>query len=262
MLHFNSQLFTNINSVFGMTQGNFSLKVYGTTHKYKDRLLVVDRLLVTDLVQLCNTMRMSIGHFFSIESTTSYNTNPDYYQIKDEDFTPIKFNNSNIRRLYGKGAVSGRITRDELAKIIGVSSATIYLWVKNAEQVKVSNLLQLCNQLNVPLSLFLEDKNMELPEVPANDEVYLSKEIINEIKQLQSVVATSQKEIKRLKDTVREQNKPLSTRCSYKLEDMLNPCIGEDDASYALLKEENSRLKAEIERLRETIEKLRAGIEA
>ena len=256
MLHFNNLLFNNLNSVFGMTQESFSMDVFNSPHKYKQRLLVPDRLLVIDLVQLCNHLHMSISHFFTIEPVTSFVQEKSYYVIKDKDFIPITFNNGTISDLYGKKGLAGKITRDEIAAKLNITSTTLYLWARKEEQVKVSSLLQLCNQLNVPISLFLDDRNKPLVEVPKEDEMYLSKEIMAEIKNLQSLVSRSQKEIRRLKEACRPKIQHTHEAVDYQEKLTFADQACEERFDVIALKSENKKLKDELENMYKLIQDL------
>ena len=258
MIYFNNLLFSSINTVFGLTQKGFSMKVYGNDFKYKQRLSCIDRLLVNDVIRLCNAMHISISHFFVLEPVKDIIQEKTYYTIGELDFKQIVFKNENIAELYGGKRLAGKLTRDEIAAKLHISNATLYLWSKNSEQIKISSLLEMCNTLHVPLKEFIEDPNRKLVEDAYSNDPNLPSEIMDEIRALRDMVSKSQKEIKRLNSVVKPDYVSSSAPAA---------TIAEADAEFEILKKkcricelDNEILKREIAKLKDENEALKRDL--
>ena len=257
MLYFNQSLFNRLSSIFGMTQDAFSEKVFCVKHKYKQRILVPERLLVMDLINLCNALHMSISHFFSLSPTDVCAEDKSHYVIDGALFKTIYLENCNIKKIYGKeGLANRRITQLELAQIVGVSQVTLYTWLTNPSQFRVSHLLKICNNLAVPITLLIKDNNVDLTYLEPKQNAWHENEIMVEIKKIADITVDNQKNIKNIAKKIK----------TYSNKDYIEPGLpilrDEYFANNATAEETIKKLQKENEELREQVARLQLIIDS
>lgn len=209
MYHFNELLFRNLPSLLGMTQIGLSLKVFGNRHTYIQRLGLMDRLLVEDLVKVCNSLHISISHFITLSPDLTYIRDRSIYVTDDSSFIPVRFDKQKLTRMYGKRSLSGGMTRNAVAAEIGVSASMFNNWINQEEcTMKLSVMIRMCNRFGVNMGEFISDPNLPLP----------------------------------LNDTVSEVPTPAARRAMEELSE-LRKAVTEYQRSVAGLKRENERLR-------------------
>ena len=205
MYYFNSLLFKNLHSLFGMTQRNFSMKVYGIAHTYVQRINYEGTLTVNDLVDLCNVMHISVSKFITLDPNFAYRSNQMEYVINEKIFKPIKFGGGSIKKMYGKNGLAGKISQMEFAEKIGVSIPVIRMWANNERcTMKLSQLLDICNMFGVNIGEFIEDSNIPLPmnDIVVANVGNAASRVAEELLQLREIVSNDKKEISQLRQEI------------------------------------------------------------
>ena len=260
MLYFNSSLFNGLSSVFGMTQEAFSMKVFRSPQKYKQRIYYSDRLLVVDLIQICNTLHMSISHFFLTSPTNVFVQDASHYEIDVTQFKVVSLLNANIKKVYGKNGIANqRLSQLEFAEAMGVSQVTLHTWESNPAQFRVSQLLRMCNDYNVPITLLLDDSNANMDELEPPTESWKDEKLISELRKIQEITSSSQREIRALKRELKEYKKGPVDADVARIGEQQSLTLEEAQDIIRKLRKENEQLRNEIFSLRQTLEEWRSG---
>lgn len=202
MYYFNSILLRNLSSVLKMTQTDLSLKVYGNKHRYSRLISNHSLMMVTDMIELCNALHISISHFITLDPNPSFRDKAIEYVLNKTIFKPISFSGSSLKLMYGKDGLAGNMTKEDLAKGIGVSAPAIYLWVNNSQcTMRMYQMIEMCNVFGVNIGSFIKDENIPLPlnDVIIEAGIKSSSKHLEELLELREVVSYNQKEIANLK---------------------------------------------------------------
>lgn len=202
MYYFNYILFKNLSSIFKMTQVELSNKVFGNSYRYMNRVHDQSVILVSDVVEICNTFHISMSHFISLDPNGSYRDKPTEYVINESIFKPISFSGKTLTKVYGKNGFAGSITKEELVKEIGVSVAGFHLWITKPHcTMKISQLIKMCNSFGINIGLLIKDENipLSLNNVVVEKNIKSTNKLLEELLELREVVSYSQKEIANLK---------------------------------------------------------------
>lgn len=114
-------------------------------------------LTISALVKLCNRWKISTRHFFQRDTgvTPILYTNEFYVS---HEWTPVIFHPEYIGDLYGKNSLTG-LNKEELAQTEALSEWKIRAWSHPDSPMRITDLLRICNELNVTPSCFITDKN-------------------------------------------------------------------------------------------------------
>lgn len=196
MYKFNQLLYRNLNKLVGMTQVEFSKMVYKFPNKYAMSHGNEDNIRVFDLIGICNILRISFSHFISTGESDAYTSDVSRYIIDDTIFKPIIFKCSSMNKLYGKNGITG-LTRNELAKEIGISSMSVYLYsIPESCTMKIKTLLEICNKFGINIDLFIHDHNVPLPPYVGEQSASNTYDgLMKEVLMLRNIVAEDKKKI-------------------------------------------------------------------
>lgn len=167
MYYFNIQQLMNIDSCVKTTKIGLSKQCFdGRAHYWPQRLCEMDRLLVTDVIKICNCYHIPFETFIT--------TNPDM---------PIVWNDSIIQRdnwqdiqvsidflldIYqGRGNII--IPKKRMCQVMGVTPATFYRWThyEDAFAMKITQLVDLINECRIPLSCVINSHPQESSDIVA-----------------------------------------------------------------------------------------------
>ncbi len=193
MYRFNKLLYKNLSGLLGMTNDEFSMKVFGIKSKYLMRYKSEDRITVNELVGICNRFHISFSHFISLDESDIFTNDLSKYVINAQIFAPITFHAENIQNIYGSNGLAGGITKSAFSKQIGISPKSIYLYYSNPANctMKLKMLFDICNRYGIDISSFIEDRNIPLPQnkdlhaTSTDETVKLNKELLR----LRNIVA-------------------------------------------------------------------------
>lgn len=192
MYKFNSLLYKNLSRLVGMSQYNFSLMIFGNKRRYLMPRGIETNLKVTELVNICNTLRISFSHFISMEDSDAYTDDLSKYIIDERIFKSVRFNYTAMKRMYGKGSLTGFRQKEDFARQIGISAMSVYLYtMPETCTMKVKTLFDICNRFGINIDVFIDDPNTSLPQ---NNEL-LNSAMIEE---------TLKKEVLRLRNDIKE----------------------------------------------------------
>jgi transcriptional regulator with XRE-family HTH domain len=164
MFYFNSLLLENLHAVLRRSRRELSMGVFGGDPLKLSRMCrLADRVLVCDLVTLCNALRLSLSSFFTTDERVRMVGERADYVIASPDFRAVAFHGEALQRLYGPGGVSRYATQQDFAEAVSISHVTVRHVLRGETSLRVSQLLGLCNRFALPLSFFLEDANRDFP---------------------------------------------------------------------------------------------------
>lgn len=201
MYYFNILLFKRLPSLLGITQAELSNLCLGAKYKFARRALNQNSFPFQELVNICNTLRISLADFITLNPNEPFLENKYKYVIPEKEFIPIKFKPRNIRLVYGPKGLRGSITRDDFAKAMGVSLTTITRWINpDLCSISLTELLKLCNHFKINISSFVEDKNKQLEKIEEEVQAtQLPTRIWQEITDLKQVLEKEREEYRLLK---------------------------------------------------------------
>lgn len=197
MYYFNILLFKRLPSLLGITQAELSNLCLGAKYKFARRALNQNSFPFQELVNICNTLRISLADFITLNPNEPFLENKYKYVIPEKEFIPIEFKPRNIRLVYGPKGLRGSITRDDFAKAMGVSLTTITRWINpDLCSISLTELLKLCNHFKINISSFVEDKNKQLEKIEEEVQAtQLPTRIWQEITDLKQVLEKREKSI-------------------------------------------------------------------
>lgn len=114
-------------------------------------------MLVTSLVKLCNKYHISTRHVFYRENGITPQLKL-YSFYRSENWKPIVFHPEYINDFFGKDSVTG-MSRTEISKQIGVGDWKLRSWRKVKSAMRIKDLLDVCNKLNVTPYCLITDQN-------------------------------------------------------------------------------------------------------
>lgn len=201
MYYFNILLFKRLPSLLGMTQAELSNLCLGAKHKFARRVLNQNSFPFQELVNICNTLRISLADFITLNPDEPFLDSKYKYVIPETKFVPIEFKPRNIRFVYGPKGLGGNITRDDFAKAMGVSLTSITRWINpNLCSISLTEILKLCNYYKINISSFVEDKNKRLEKIEEEVQAtQLPTRIWQEITDLKQVLEKEREEYRLLK---------------------------------------------------------------
>lgn len=187
--------------MFGMTQADLSNLCLGAKHKYARRIANQDTFPFKELIDLCNTLRISLADFITLNPNEPFLENKYKYVIPENKFIPIEFQPRNIRFVYGPNGLGGNITREDFAKTMSVSLTTITRW-SNPElcSISLTEILKICNHYKINIDSFVEDKNKNLEQIETRKEAAeLPTRIWQEITELKQILEKERDDYRNLK---------------------------------------------------------------
>ncbi len=201
MYYFNMFLYKKLPSLFSMTQAELSDLCFGAKHKFIRRISNEKTFLFQELVDICNTLRISLADFITLNPNEPFLDNKYKYVIPENKFKPIVFEPKNIRFVYGPNGLGGNITREDFAKAMGVSLTTITRWSNpNLCAISLPEMLNLCNHYKINLSSFVDDKNKPLEQIEKEIQATeLPTRIWQEITELKQILEKEREDYRVLK---------------------------------------------------------------
>lgn len=198
MYYFNFLLFKKLNSLLGITQKELSMKVFGTEFRYRQKIENQGRISVSDMVDICNKLQISISNFITLNPDSYYRDKVTEYVINSTVFKPIVFDSSRINRMYGKGGLAGDINKRDFAERMGVSVTSIYLWInQDTCTMRLNQLIDMCNEFGVNIGEFIIDPNIPLPlnDVVKGTQSAGVRKSLEELRELRAIVSNDQQTI-------------------------------------------------------------------
>lgn len=152
---FRKDLLDNLNNLFQISQADLwkGMGMTNPTMSYNEGNITVQLL-----VDICNKYEISTKHFF-IRESEQRDIIRELSFYKSENFKHIQFHPEYIRDIFGKNSLTD-MSLIEVLDLLGYSEMKIRMW-KNTERstLRVDDLVDLCNALNVTPSCFITDSN-------------------------------------------------------------------------------------------------------
>ncbi len=150
----NSKLMANLHTVLGISQTEL-IKVGGRVNTTAS--LSGGDLLIRSLVAICNRFHISTRHFFVRQGQCSDEL-MEYNAYRETDWEPVKFHPEYINDLFGKDSLTG-MTRTMLIQTDSVSEWKIRAWRRENSTMRMSDLIELCNEFDLTPACFITDNN-------------------------------------------------------------------------------------------------------
>lgn len=137
-------------------------------------LFIEGNMLITSLVKLCNKYHISTRHIFYRDNGIVPEVNVyDYY--RSENWKTIIFHPEYINDFFGKDSVTGK-NRSELIKTMDLSEWKIRSWRKEKSTMRIKDMLDICNKLEVtPYCLITDLNRMDLSSGMTSAEILLEE---------------------------------------------------------------------------------------
>lgn len=200
MYYFNFFLFKNLPSLFKMNQADFSTYSLGASHKFAKRVKNQDSMLFSELIKVCNNCQISLAHFITLNQNEPFLGNKFKYVIPEDKFSPINFHPENIKRIYGINGLAKGISKENFAQTMNVSLSKITRW-SNSETcfITVNELLSICNRFKIDISMFVDEKNMDMESIEKTEvNIDIAPRIWQEITELKQMVYKQNNDIQKL----------------------------------------------------------------
>lgn len=145
---FNTELWENLHTVIGISRRELQRNTASR--------LNMEAPSVQLLVSVCNRYGISTRHFLARSSNEKKIQPKDHYV--SDDFKPVVFAPERLNDIFCVGNMIGRKRKDVL-DIIGISDMTARRWVMSSSRISVTELVDLCNRLDVTPDICIHDQN-------------------------------------------------------------------------------------------------------
>ena len=207
MYYFNFNLLRELPDILGMTQRDFASKAglsISTYSAWKNGTWPD----VCRFVGVLNVYHISMAEFLTIEESPVVKKNKADYVIPEDQWVPIVFKQENVKFVAGEGSPSGILTYKAAAKKIGIGGTfALYRWMNGEAKMTMASLLAVINNVDIPVTLLIEDKNRNIPVIfEKDDSVWKSAQVTNvalqkrdaRISELREEIASLKKENRNL----------------------------------------------------------------
>lgn len=142
--------------------------------QYFSELFIEGNMQITSLIKLCNKYHISTRHIFYRDNGIEPKINVyDYY--RSENWKTIIFHPEYINDFFGKDSVTGK-NRSELIKTMDLSEWKIRSWRKEKSTMRIKDMLDICNKLEVtPYCLITDLNRMDLSSGMTSAEILLEE---------------------------------------------------------------------------------------
>lgn len=137
-------------------------------------LFIEGNMLITSLVKLCNKYHISTRHVFFRDNGVMPELNVyDYY--RSDDWKPVTFHPEYLNDFFGKDSITG-LNRADMLERIGVGEWKLRSWRKSGSIMRIKDLLDVCNRLDVtPYCLITDHNRMDLSYGMTSSEILLEE---------------------------------------------------------------------------------------
>lgn len=173
---------------------------------------------LSNLVDVCNTMKISISHFITTERNLFIETK-DNLLIPEDKFIPIELRLDFLSDLFGRNKALD-ISNREVASTMGVSIPTYLTWTAEGNDTKIwlSAFLQLCNHYRLNAGEFVTDINKPISKAFSSN--FISTNAYEkELKKMGQTNWELKRENELLKKEIEEMKKRLCTGYSMNVAD-------------------------------------------
>lgn len=189
MYYFNSALWQNLHKLMGMTMKDYMRDFLDKNNQYMRFNTCGEKLMVRDLLKLCNNAHIPLVHFITTDGVDFYLNERSHYVMPVHLFKPIRFRFENFRKVYGEKSITG-LQRKDFSEVTGISEQSLYLFRKpKTFTMRIGVLLDVCNRLNIPLSYFIDDVNVPLPGNAPDNKDESIKSLRTEVSELKNQIA-------------------------------------------------------------------------
>lgn len=145
---FNQGLWDNLHIVFAISKDELKSRTGVST--------MVSTPSVMQLVQVCNALHMSFGHFILRSIVQPQLQTSTFY---GDGYAEVRFVPDRLNSLFCVGNILGQKRKDTL-KVLGVSDMVSRRWTRDDSTLDVRQFVDLCNELDVTPRLCIEDECM------------------------------------------------------------------------------------------------------
>lgn len=161
MYYFNYKLIGKLPELLGMGKKDFASSVGTTFVTYKR--WAEGEITCLCLVNLCNSLHISLSHFFVLEENVELKPRCADYITPEQYWQPVQWNNGVPATLFGNGGLLG-VSKSDAASMLGFSSYQIFdQWAASPSAAKVKDVLNLINTFRMDASQFFSDPNSIIP---------------------------------------------------------------------------------------------------
>ena len=150
---FHRELWERLPEVFEMTDVEFRNTFGLITADMNSGNVKIDKL-----IKVCNSLRMSVWHFFPPAGEPLVVNHRSWYEISPHLFRPIEGRMENLKYIFKKKTFG--YTREQFESMTGIGRKGFRSLTKEGGKARmVLTLLNVCNTFNLPISVFVDDPN-------------------------------------------------------------------------------------------------------
>lgn len=170
---FNQGLWDNLHIVFSISKRELESRTGVST--------MVNTPTVMQLVQVCNALRISFGHFILRSIIQPQLQSSTFYQ---DIYAEVRFVPDRLNSLFCIGNILGKKRKDTL-EFLGVSDMVSRRWTRDDSALDVRQFVNLCNELDISPRLCIEDEclnniNMTITELLLEENMHLRYMLLTE----------------------------------------------------------------------------------
>lgn len=195
---FHKKLWRGLPALFGKTDSEFCREF----NIHRGAYIEKENIKMDKLIEVCNGYRISISHFFLSEGEPEVVYDRAWYEIPEDRFCPLESRMEDLKHIFRKDTFG--IGREQLYDRVNMSFFGFHgFMVKNGKKRMVETVIDICNEFNFPLSLFVKDTNthnvparsFSLNEILAGNCIELSRKVENLKKTVQRLKGGNPEEL-------------------------------------------------------------------
>lgn len=224
MYRFNALLFKLLPDVLSLKKKHF-LELNDLSAQSYRRWASQEDVPLSVLVDICNTMHISISHFITTESTQFIDSKSNM-EINEGEFVAIQLHLDRLSDLFGQDKAM-KITVKEVASTMEVSIPTYLAWTAEGNETKIwlSVFLRLCNHYRLNAGEFVTDINKPITKAFSSN--FISTNAYEkELKKMEQTNWELKRENELLKKEIEEMKKQFCTGYSMNVADNECPPYG------------------------------------
>lgn len=226
MYYFNESLFCSLPTLLEMSAHSVAQAI-GVTDTTLRRWRRSGDLPIVNLLNLCNTLKIQIGHFICTQESTKVHVGRRHYIERSDSFTRIRF----LNKEFGEEVttIQGRQVLD-FCSLVGISATTFYGNFRNCNtigpNITIQKWLRMCNKTKTyPLDFFTSNsvdvpvldgymgrKEGSLQALSARniDVMSYNARLVRELDKERATVAELKQEVERLRQALGRKSRELA----------------------------------------------------
>ena len=160
MYEFNEYLLENLDTVTGIKRASIGMRSGKSKDFMRHVVLESHDIKMCDLLDICDAMRIPVGHFFYVQGTEPVRTLTGKF-----DYKPAKMNSGLYNELM-KGC-SGRYSVPvyKIMCAMGIEDGHARIWTKDVSRITARMLVKLCNAMRMNMTRIIACPMRSVPSL-------------------------------------------------------------------------------------------------